>query len=257
MAWLRILHRLSVRMRFSDPETAPTISLSRSYRLQENPRCFGCACSPMSPEPKALSPALTSLQGWPSWPIPRYSESCKWRQSHDLVNLSYGSGPGGRWFKSTRPDQFFCDQQLMDVRPPGVRPGGQRVRTEILVGTLAGNAQYLRMRRLERTCNAALQFPDQTARQEPLRKTPRVRFKLEAILVHGPGIYFSRRPARVLDKISCTLKNYEQGMAYSLFVISRALSSSTVFPAAPWPVGEVGGNCDGDYSSEGCSWDLV
>ena len=91
------------------------------------------------------------------------------------------------------------------------------MRTEILVGTPAGNAQYLRMRRLERTCNAALQFPDQTARQEPLRKTPRGRFKLEAILVHGPGIYFSRRPARVLDKISCTLKNYEQGMAYSLF----------------------------------------
>ena len=54
----------------------------------------------------------TSLQGWPSWPIPRYSESCKWRQSHDLVNLSYGSGPGGRWFKSTRPDQLFWNRQL-------------------------------------------------------------------------------------------------------------------------------------------------
>jgi hypothetical protein len=37
-------------MGFSDPETAPTISLSRSYGLQGNPRCFGRACSPMSPE---------------------------------------------------------------------------------------------------------------------------------------------------------------------------------------------------------------
>jgi hypothetical protein len=33
MAWLRILHRLSVRMGFSDPETAPTILLSRSSEL--------------------------------------------------------------------------------------------------------------------------------------------------------------------------------------------------------------------------------
>jgi hypothetical protein len=40
MTWLRILPRLSVRMGFSDTETAPTISLSRSYRLQGNPRCF-------------------------------------------------------------------------------------------------------------------------------------------------------------------------------------------------------------------------
>src|SRR5258706_7411849 len=30
-------------MGFSDPETAPTISLSRSYRLRGNPRCFGRA----------------------------------------------------------------------------------------------------------------------------------------------------------------------------------------------------------------------
>jgi hypothetical protein len=113
-------------MGFSDPETAPTISLSRSYRLQKSPRCFGCAGSPMSPEPKALSPALTSLQGWPSWPIPRYSESCKWRQSHDLVNLSYGSGPGGRWFKSTRPDQTFGISNLRSgkiQRAPGAGPG--------------------------------------------------------------------------------------------------------------------------------------
>jgi hypothetical protein len=37
-------------MDFSDLETGPTISPSRSYRLQRNPRCFGRACSPMSPE---------------------------------------------------------------------------------------------------------------------------------------------------------------------------------------------------------------
>ena len=46
MACLKILHRLPLRMAFSDPETAPTISLSRSYRLQGNLRCFGRACSP-------------------------------------------------------------------------------------------------------------------------------------------------------------------------------------------------------------------
>ena len=28
------------------------------------------------------------------------------------VMLSTGSGPGGRWFKSIRPDQFFQVQQL-------------------------------------------------------------------------------------------------------------------------------------------------
>jgi hypothetical protein len=74
---------------------------------------------------KSAIPALTSLQGWPSWPIPRYSESCKWRQSHDLVNLSYGSGPGGRWFKSTRPDHFFRISDLQYTktrRAPGPRP---------------------------------------------------------------------------------------------------------------------------------------
>src|SRR5258708_19567 len=47
MAWLRILHRLPFRMGFCDLETAPTISLSRSYRLEGNLRCFGRACSPM------------------------------------------------------------------------------------------------------------------------------------------------------------------------------------------------------------------
>src|SRR5260221_6836339 len=31
---LKILHRLPLRMDFSDPQAAPTISLSRSYRLQ-------------------------------------------------------------------------------------------------------------------------------------------------------------------------------------------------------------------------------
>src|SRR6267143_5585584 len=50
IAQLRILHRLPFRMGFSDLETAPTISLSRSYRLQGNLRCFGRACSPMSLE---------------------------------------------------------------------------------------------------------------------------------------------------------------------------------------------------------------
>jgi hypothetical protein len=30
--------------------------------------------------------------------------------------LSTGSGPGGRWFKSTRPDQLFCNQQFKDRR---------------------------------------------------------------------------------------------------------------------------------------------
>src|SRR5260370_3220741 len=50
MACLKILHRLPLRMDFSDPETAPTISLSRSYTLQGNLRCFGRACSPMSPQ---------------------------------------------------------------------------------------------------------------------------------------------------------------------------------------------------------------
>jgi hypothetical protein len=49
-AWLKILHKLPFRMIFFDPETAPTISLSRSYKPQGNPRCFGRACSPMSPE---------------------------------------------------------------------------------------------------------------------------------------------------------------------------------------------------------------
>jgi hypothetical protein len=43
MAWLRILRMLPFRMGFSSPEKAPTISLSRSYRLQQNPRCFGRA----------------------------------------------------------------------------------------------------------------------------------------------------------------------------------------------------------------------
>src|SRR6266481_2096058 len=47
---LKILHRLPLRMDFSDPQAAPTISLSRSYRIQGNLRCFGRACSPMSPE---------------------------------------------------------------------------------------------------------------------------------------------------------------------------------------------------------------
>src|SRR5260221_9515147 len=47
---LKILHRLPLRMDFSDPQAAPTISLSRSYRIQGNLRCFGRASSPMSPE---------------------------------------------------------------------------------------------------------------------------------------------------------------------------------------------------------------
>ena len=51
MAWLRIWHRLPVRKGFSNPETASTISLSRSYGVQGNARWFGRACSPMSPEP--------------------------------------------------------------------------------------------------------------------------------------------------------------------------------------------------------------
>jgi hypothetical protein len=50
IAQLRILHRLPFRMGFSDLETAPTISRFTKSRLQGNLRCFGRACSPMSPE---------------------------------------------------------------------------------------------------------------------------------------------------------------------------------------------------------------
>ena len=73
---------------------------------------LGAPARPCHRNQKLYPPAFTSLQGWPSWPIPRYSKSCKWRQSHDLVNLSYGSGPGGRWFKSTRPDHFYCPLRI-------------------------------------------------------------------------------------------------------------------------------------------------
>src|SRR5258707_13842845 len=38
------------------------------------------------------------------------------------VILSIGSGPGGRWFKSIRPDHFFYVRNL-DAHP---RPGGRR-----------------------------------------------------------------------------------------------------------------------------------
>ena len=50
IAQLRILHRLPFRMGFSDLETAPTISRFTKSRLQGNLRCFGRACSPVSPE---------------------------------------------------------------------------------------------------------------------------------------------------------------------------------------------------------------
>ena len=44
-------------------------------------------------------------------------------QFNSLDFYSRGSGPGGRWFKSTRPDQSFCNQQLVEVGPLGKRPG--------------------------------------------------------------------------------------------------------------------------------------
>src|SRR5215471_855607 len=37
---------------------------------------------------------------------------CRQFNGFDLVQT--GSGPGERWFKSTRPDQSFCNQQLME-----------------------------------------------------------------------------------------------------------------------------------------------
>src|SRR5260370_21052677 len=54
-----------------------------------------------------LPSASGPCYGWPSWPIPYCSKFCKRRQSHDLVNLSFSSGPGGRRFKSSRPDHSF------------------------------------------------------------------------------------------------------------------------------------------------------
>src|SRR5260370_905961 len=50
MACLKISHRLPLRMDFSDPETAPTISLSRSYTLQGNQKSFGRVCWLWQPE---------------------------------------------------------------------------------------------------------------------------------------------------------------------------------------------------------------
>jgi hypothetical protein len=44
------------------------------------------------------------------------------------VILSTGSGPGGRWFKSNRPDQLFCNQRLTQIRIVEERlVGGQEV----------------------------------------------------------------------------------------------------------------------------------
>jgi hypothetical protein len=40
----------------------------------------------------------------------------KCRQFNGFCLVQTGSGPGGRWFKSTRPDQLFYKQQLTGAR---------------------------------------------------------------------------------------------------------------------------------------------
>ena len=40
----------------------------------------------------------------------------KCRQFNGFGLVQAGSGPGGRWFKSTRPDQLFLNQQFTGTR---------------------------------------------------------------------------------------------------------------------------------------------
>jgi len=64
----------------------------------------------------------------PCSPNKRRECTGKCRQFNGFGLVQTGSGPGGRWFKSTRPDHFFRISNLQHTkirRAPGPRLGGQ------------------------------------------------------------------------------------------------------------------------------------